>query len=39
MVRLRYLLGHKEHYNVTQCNYKGPLSEFVNKAVESLNAF
>ena len=23
----------KEHYNVTQCNYKGLLSLFVNKAV------
>ena len=32
MARLGYL-RHKEHYNVTQCNYIGPLSLFVNKAV------
>ena len=24
---------HKEQYNVTQCNYKGPLSLFENKAL------
>ena len=24
---------HEEQYNVTQCNYKGPVSLFVNKAV------
>ena len=32
MARLGYL-RHKKHYNVTQYNYKGPLSLLANKAV------
>ena len=38
MPRVRYL-SHNEHYSVTPCNYKGPLSVFVNIVVVSLNAF